>query len=125
MKGQLTVNGKTVEIELTQEQEKLFVKTQADIQNDINKADRLMSNIRNFAIDENAKAEIELDWIVNMNIKYSIWFSYYNNQLVITSSHGCKELFQIYFATEYIANKALETFKDELTWYFTEYKDHL
>ena len=31
----------------------------------------------------------------------------------------------VYFDTKEVAESALSTFKDELTWYFTEYNDSL
>ena len=36
-----------------------------------------------------------------------------------------KESFEIYFDSQETAGRVIEEFKDELTWYFTEYKDSL
>lgn len=89
------------------------------------RADRLMRQLRRFAV-ENRKEK--LDW----NGENEHFCIVYNHKsyieatvgLQITSNFGIHH-FDIYFDTKETAQAALEKFKDELTWYFTEYKDSL
>lgn len=86
------------------------------------RADQLMRQLRRFAV-ENRKEK--LDWKTRDCNKYSIYYSYPEEMLYIDCSVDCKEFGQIYFDSEELANRAGKEFKDELIWYFTEYKDSL
>ena len=92
---------------------------------DIARADTLMRRMRRFAVEENAKTGIELNWNDGEQDKYYIYFDYDDNELCMRRVMSNRDCFQIFFATSEIARKAHDTFKDELMWYFTEYKDHL
>lgn len=83
------------------------------------RADKLMRQLRRFAVEHR---ENELDWNNTYQPKYYI---HYDTSLVIgyifyTRDFGC-----IYFDTRETTQAAIETFNDELIWYFTEYKDSL
>lgn len=86
------------------------------------RVDQLMRQLRRFAV-ENRKEK--LDWKTRDCNKYSIYYSYPGEMLYVDCSVDCKEFGQIYFDSEELAKQAIEEFKDELIWYFTEYKNSL
>lgn len=85
------------------------------------RADRLMRQLRRFAV-ENRKEKI--DWNDERERKYYLYFSYLDQKIGIDFKSVCRS-FGIYFDSYETAERAIEEFKDELTWYFTEYKDSL
>lgn len=86
------------------------------------RADTLMRKLRRFAVEHR---EYELDWN-NTNIpKYPIYYSIESHDIIVGSISLSKGFGQIYFDTKETAEAAIEEFKDELLWYFTEYKDSL
>lgn len=88
------------------------------------RADNLMRQLRRFAA-ENRKEDI--DWNDETQYKYFIYYYYGPNELRIQSVSSCsfRDFGQIYFDTKETAELAIKTFKDELLWYFTEYRDSL
>ena len=86
------------------------------------RADNLMRQLRRFAVEENAKAGVALDWEDKTQGKFNLSFVW--GRVQVDCMHYSKDFGQIYFATVEIAEKAIKTFKDELMWYFTEYKDY-
>ena len=86
------------------------------------RADILMRNLRRFAVEHR---ERELDWKKNNFHKWSIEYNYDSKELYSDWSRALRRLFGIYFDTKEAADTAIEEFKDELIWYFTEYKDSL
>lgn len=88
------------------------------------RADKLMRQLRRFAV-ENRKADI--DWNDETQYKYFIYYYYESNELRIQSVSSCsfRDFGQIYFDMKETAKLAVEKFKDELLWYFTEYYDSL
>jgi hypothetical protein len=85
------------------------------------RADRLMRQLRRFAVEHR---EGELQWnssVSNWNIAYC----YEDKRLEADYETYWKYFGGIYFDTKEIANLAIKTFHDELIWYFTEYKDSL
>lgn len=85
------------------------------------RADNLMRQLRRFAV-ENRKDKI--DWNDEREYKYYLYFSYLDQKIQIDFKYVSRSL-GIYFDSQEIAERAIEKFKDELTWYFTEYKDSL
>ena len=87
------------------------------------RADKLMRQLRRFAVEHRKS---QLCWIRGCcNAKWSIIYDC-NNELLRTSKNwDLRKAFAIYFDSEEAANFAIETFRDELIWYFTEYKDSL
>lgn len=86
------------------------------------RADKLMRQLRRFAVEHR---ENELDWQDAEQDKY---FIYYNHKTETLSAHASihnQTPCIIYFDSLEAAKLALETFHDELIWYFTEYKDSL
>ena len=88
------------------------------------RADNLMRQLRRFAV-ESRKSDI--DWNDETQYKYFIYYYYGPDELRIQSVSSCsfRDFGQIYFDTKETAELAIEKFKDELLWYFTEYRDSL
>ena len=85
------------------------------------RADNLMRQLRRFAV-ENRKTN--LNWTNENQYKYYLYYDYLEEEFFI-SANSWRGFGQIYFDTEEIAQSAIITFKDELLWYFTEYRDSL
>ena len=85
------------------------------------RADQLMRQLRRFAV-ENRKDKI--DWNDGKKHKYNICYSYPTQEIFVDFKSNCRN-FEIYFDSCGVAERAIEEFKDELIWYFTEYKDSL
>lgn len=86
------------------------------------RADKLMRQLRRFAVEHREK---ELDWNNGEQCKYYIYFDNDDGEFdiddnVVYRTYGC-----IYFDSPETAKLAIDTFHDELIWYFTEYKDSL
>ena len=86
------------------------------------RADRLMRQLRRFAVEHRKK---EIDWNNYNEVKWNVYFDYSEEDFFINYCPHQKDLFGIYFDSEKTAELAIETFHDELIWYFTEYKDSL
>ena len=78
------------------------------------RADTLMRQLRRFAVENRTKD--------NPNEKFYI---YYMKQVGLQVSRSTNKHIGPWFDTLHAASQAIETFKDELIWYFTEYKDSL
>lgn len=85
------------------------------------RADTLMRRLKRFAAEHN---ECELDWS-NEEPKFYIFYNYDFADFIIGYDYNTKNFGQIYFSSDEIAEQAVEKFKDELIWYFTEYCDHV
>lgn len=85
------------------------------------RADQLMRQLRRFAV-ENRKDKI--DWNDETKHKYNLYYSYPSQEIFVDFESNCRN-FEIYFDSCGVAERAIEEFKDELIWYFTEYKDSL
>lgn len=86
------------------------------------RADALMRQLRRFAVEHR---EQEIDWNSEVQNKFSILYDYSDNEIAVERDiygryHGI-----VYFDSIETARLAIETFHDELIWYFTEYKDSL
>ena len=86
------------------------------------RADKLMRQLRRFAV-ENRK--VDIDWTNANQNKHYLYYDYVNKEFFINSASYGRTFGQIYFDTKETAQRALEIFKDELLWYFTEYRDSL
>lgn len=71
-------------------------------------ADLLMRKLRKFAVENNEK---------NQNLAVGIGIRYYRGKIETEFNYGLG----VNFSSHEIAEKAIETFKKELLWYFTEY----
>ena len=86
------------------------------------RADRLMRQLRRFAVENRVK---EMNWDSMDNLKWNISYDHYGKRLMTESIRVTPEAFSIYFESKEKAQLAIDTFRDELIWYFTEYKDSL
>ena len=84
------------------------------------RADKLMRQLRRFAA-ENCE---EVEWDTK-NTHYCITYDYSSKKFFINEKLWYRDIGQIYFDTKENAQKAIDTFKDELVWYFTEYRDRV
>ena len=86
------------------------------------RADKLMQQLRRFAVEHRVEA---MDWGKSTQNKYYIFFNHQINKIIIEENQVCHSYGTIYFDSYSTTQLAIDTFKDELTWYFTEYKDSL
>ena len=89
------------------------------------RADNLMRKLRRFAV-ENRKDTI--NWSDDNQDKYYLYYNYgyQDKEIGITSAlRRIRSFGQIYFDTKETAELAIKIFKDELLWYFTEYRNSL
>ena len=84
------------------------------------RADRLMRQLRRFSV-ENRKNDI--NWIGNKECGYRIVYNHQKSIIEISCSFIVENFGTIYFDSQELARRAIKEFKDELIWYFTEYKD--
>ena len=85
------------------------------------RADMLYRQLRRFAVEHR---EFDNNWDGRRD-HYFITFDTDASKIIIDYNDTYKGFSTIYFDTERTAQLAIETFKDELIWYFTEYKDSL
>ena len=78
---------------------------------------KLHRQLELFALENN---ETEIDWN-DMSKKYMIFYSK-NIGMSIDKVYSLKDFGQVYFTSKEIAEKALETFEDDLIRYFTSNK---
>ena len=86
------------------------------------RADKLMRQLRRFAVEHRGHG-------VNFNDvntrQYCIYYDYGNNTLGTAFTLCAKTFGVICFDSDETALAAIDKFRDELIWYFTEYKDSL
>jgi hypothetical protein len=85
------------------------------------RADKLMRQLRRFAVEHR---NMPLTWERD-SYQYCIYYDHGDKTLVTTFEEEMHFFGCIYFDSEEAAQEAIETFRDELIWYFTEYKDSL
>ncbi len=86
------------------------------------RADNLMRQLRRFAVEHRKK---NIDWDGKEQKKYSIYYDYSKHEIMVDQNTYYRYHGIIYFDSVQIAQLAIDTFHDELVWYFTEYKDSL
>ena len=88
------------------------------------RADKLMRQLRRFAVEHREK---EIDWNDDEQDKWRICYEPIgaHRYLKYCISYAVQFYGEIYFDSEEIVKAAIDTFHDELIWYFTEYKDSL
>ena len=86
------------------------------------RADRLMRQLRRFSVEHR---ECRVNFNDTDTKKYCIDYDYDDGELRISFVFRSKKFGAIYFDSEETANAAINEFRDELIWYFTEYKDSL
>ena len=86
------------------------------------RADSLMRKLRRFAVEHR---KYEIDWTNGQISKYYICVKNATNEIVYNCAYTVQGFNTIYFDTKETVELAINTFHDELVWYFTEYKDSL
>lgn len=87
------------------------------------RADKLMRQLRRFSVEHR---ERQIVWgKPDCSIKYKIVFYCYEEELNVSPEKWNRDFGGIYFESAKVAKLAIDTFHDELIWYFTEYKDSL
>ena len=86
------------------------------------RADILMRQLRRFAVEHRKK---NIDWNSKEQTKYNIYYDYSKHEIMVDQNIYYRYYGIIYFDSAKIAQLAIETFHDELVWYFTDYKDSL
>lgn len=88
------------------------------------RADRLLRQLRRWQA-QNDKAISISDWKNNNILKYYIDYDCFNELFFVTYAIRYRCPNTIYFTSREKAKEAIEVFKDELLWYFTEYVQRL
>ena len=86
------------------------------------RADRLMRQLRRFSVEHR---ECEVDFNSTETAKHYIYYDCIHDELDITFTFFARVFGMVYFDSEETAQAAMDEFRDELIWYFTEYKDSL
>ncbi len=86
------------------------------------RADNLLRQLRRFAVEHR---ECGVNFNDTDTKKYCIDYDYDDGELRISFVFRSKKFGAIYFDSEETARTAIDEFRDELIWYFTEYKDSL
>ena len=86
------------------------------------RADKLMRQLRRFSVEHRGRG-------VNLNsietAKHYIYYDCIRDELRTTYTFYAGVFGVIYFDSEETAQAAIDEFRDELMWYFTEYRDSL
>ena len=86
------------------------------------RADKLMRQLRRFSV-EHRECGVSFD---DINIeKYYMYYDYSDDELGVSFVLRTRNFGAIYFDSEETARAAIDEFRDELIWYFREYKDSL
>lgn len=87
------------------------------------RADRLMRQLRRYAATHEGIPSVQDSDIYKE--KYCICYDNNFCRLFIDKTYSNRDFGQIYFNAHGAAKSAIKEFKDELTWYFTEYEPQL
>ena len=86
------------------------------------RADKLMRQLRRFSVEHRGH---EVDFNSTETEKHYIYYDCVRDELRTTYTFYAGVFGVIYFDSEETAQAAIDEFRDELIWYFTEYKDSL
>ena len=86
------------------------------------RADTLMRKLRRFAVEHRVN---KINWGNNAQAKWFISYDHHNNSLIVNKCNAIHSHGITYFDRIDDADEAIEVFRDELIWYFTEYRDSL
>lgn len=88
------------------------------------RADRLLRQLRQWQAQNDEPISVE-DWNNESKKKWFIIYSYSSEEMYAEYYYIMRLPNTIYFATKEKAEEAIEVFKDELLWYYTEYVQRL
>lgn len=94
--------------------------TDQQLANDNARADALMRNLRRFSAEGRKQ---KIDWRNFYQYKFYIYFDHEYKKIKVASYKRFQEFCKVFFDTEELAKAAIEKYRDELMWYFTEYSD--
>ena len=95
--------------------------TSKEVAENVARAERLMRQIRRFSVEHRDR---ELIWdSQEYHPFFYIYFDHRTNEISTSFLNTCQGFSVIYFDTLEHCKEAIEKFRDELYWYFTEYKD--
>ena len=86
------------------------------------RADKLMRQLRRFSVEHRERG---VDFNSTKTAKHYIYYDCIHDELDITFTFFARVFGMVYFDSEETAQAAIDKFRDELIWYFTEYKDSL
>ena len=86
------------------------------------RADKLMRQLRRFSVEHRGRG---VDFNSTETAKHYIYYDCIHDELRTTYTFYAGVFGVIYFDSEETAQAAIDKFRDELIWYFTEYKDSL
>ena len=86
------------------------------------RADKLMRQLRRFSVEHRGHG---VDFNSTETAKHYIYYDCIHDELDITFTFFARVFGMVYFDSEETAQAAMDEFRDELIWYFTEYKDSL
>ena len=86
------------------------------------RADKLMRQLRRFSVEHRGHG---VDFNSTETAKHYIYYDCIHDELDITFTFFARVFGMVYFDSEETAQAAMDKFRDELIWYFTEYKDSL
>ena len=86
------------------------------------RADKLMRQLRRFSVEHRGRG---VDFNSTKTEKHYIYYDCVRDELRTTYTFYAGVFGVIYFDSEETANAAIDAFRDELIWYFTEYRDSL
>ena len=86
------------------------------------RADKLMRQLRRFSVEHRERG---VDFNSTETEKHYIYYDCIHDELDITFTFFARVFGMVYFDSEETAQAAIDKFRDELIWYFTEYKDSL
>lgn len=86
------------------------------------RADKLMRQLRRFSVEHRGRG---VDFNSTKTAKHYIFYDCIHDELDITFTFFARVFGMVYFDSEETAQAAIDEFRDELIWYFTEYKDSL
>lgn len=87
-----------------------------------NRADILYCQLRRFAVEHRDE---KIDWENTSHCKYTIYFCHANKKISISDTRYFQDYGNILFDSPEATQLAIDTFHDDLMWYFTEYRDSL
>ena len=128
MKAKLIIEGKEIEIEISEEE---YKKLQPPKEKKTG-YERVPDPNGYFYVNAKGEVEYGVDLYDYIDDKYYNSANYYsskevaeNNELNVSFVFRSRKFGVIYFDLGETANAAIDEFRDELIWYFTEYKEGL
>ena len=86
------------------------------------RADKLVRQLRRFAVEHR---ECGVNFNDTNTEKYYVYYDYKNDELGASFVRRTRDFGVIHFDSEETAQAAIDEFRKELIWYFTEYKNSL